>query len=205
MNLKAEQKERTHEAILASASKLLRERGIAGTSVSDVMRGAGLTVGGFYAHFESKEALFAETLRRSFRELWRQLATSAQAERAKDRAVSVVRRYLSRAHRDTPEAGCPLPASVAEVARGDASLRTVLAEELSASADMLAKVFGGGSEARQRALGAMALMYGGLALARATKGAALSDELLKAARAFGGDALEALLDGGAEGSAREAR
>ena len=67
MSQKAEQKQKSHEAILASAAALLLERGIRASSVMDVMKGAGLTVGGFYGHFESKEHLFTETIRSTAR------------------------------------------------------------------------------------------------------------------------------------------
>src|SRR5271170_4068750 len=65
MTTKDQQKERSHATILESAARLLRERGISGARVADVMKGAGLTVGGFYAHFGSKEELIDEVLRRA--------------------------------------------------------------------------------------------------------------------------------------------
>ncbi|HEX5655904.1 MAG TPA: TetR/AcrR family transcriptional regulator, partial [Polyangiales bacterium] len=131
MNAKAEQKERTHEGILASAAKLLRERGVAGARVADVMAGAGLTVGGFYAHFSSKEALVDETLRRTARELRTSLFAGLDQKPAEARAEVVLKRYLSARHRDNPETGCPFPAITSEIANEDVH-RPVLAEQLSA-------------------------------------------------------------------------
>src|SRR3954462_13916462 len=107
---KAEQKQRSHATILESPSRLLRERGIAGASVSDVMKGAGLTVGGFYAHFASKEALVDAVLRRAAREMRERLFVGLADKSPSERFETVVRRYLSRTHRDQPETGCPLPA-----------------------------------------------------------------------------------------------
>src|SRR5229473_82665 len=135
MNAKAEQKQRSHSAILESASRLLRQRGIAGASVADVMKAAGLTVGGFYAHFSSKKELIDDALRRTAGE-----------------------------HRE------------------------VLGEQIDAVASELATHLPparAGVRRRHLALGLVALMYGGLSLARALRGTGLSDEVLEACRALG--------------------
>src|SRR5512142_3180097 len=101
-------KELSHESILASAARLLRERGIAGARVADVMQGAGLTVGGFYAHFASKTELVDETLRRTGAELLRRLFWRIEDKPPEARAEVLLKRYLSAAHRDLKEDGCPL-------------------------------------------------------------------------------------------------
>src|ERR1700755_3006075 len=116
MTSKAEQKQHTNETILQSAARLLREKGISGARVADVMKGAGLTVGGFYAHFASKEALIDTTLRRTSRELRARLFGKLDPVPDADRAEVVVKRYLSAAHRDDITGGCSLPAVVGEVA-----------------------------------------------------------------------------------------
>ncbi|MBU8896948.1 TetR/AcrR family transcriptional regulator [Corallococcus sp. H22C18031201] len=185
MSAKAEQKERTHRDILASAGRLLRSRGISGTSVGEVMKGAGLTVGGFYAHFDSKEHLVREAFRATFRGMWAQAV--AATEGAGDRAAQYLGRYLSRAHRDHPEQGCPLPAVAGELGKGDTEFVGTLDEELRAFAEALAPLHESSPEAPrgQRALAMIALMYGGLSLARAVQGTPLSDEILKACRAYG--------------------
>src|SRR3984957_14033559 len=100
MNAKTEQKERTHQAILASAGRLLREKGISGASVGEVMKGAGLTVGGFYAHFGSKDDLIEEALRRAGRRIREILFARLEEKPEADRAEVVLKRYLSAAHRD---------------------------------------------------------------------------------------------------------
>src|SRR5258708_23377868 len=117
MNQKTKQKEKAREAIAASAAALLRERGIKASSVMDVMKGAGLTVGGFYNHYGSKEELFVETLRNAARANWDQLLKSAKGDSPRSRTLSVVRQYLSRKHRDNSETGAPLPRPTPEVAR----------------------------------------------------------------------------------------
>src|SRR5215468_1656858 len=115
MSTKLEQKERTHETILESAARLVRSKGIAGARVADVMKGAGLTVGGFYAHFASKEALVDETLRRTGAELRSRLFARIEEKPETARVEVILKRYLSAAHRDERSLGCPLPAVVGEV------------------------------------------------------------------------------------------
>lgn len=176
-------KERTHEKILASAAKLFRTKGVAETSVADIMAGAGLTVGGFYAHFESKDALVEATLRRAMVELRPVLLRDLDHAGEWRRLEVVLQRYLSRDHRDNPPGGCPLPAMVAELsATGDAG-REALAEEFEQNVRLIAG--SNDPQARQRMLGLLALMVGGVALSRALKGTPLSDELLKACRDTG--------------------
>jgi len=188
INAKAEQKERTHESILASAARLLRSRGIAGARVAEVMGGAGLTVGGFYAHFASKEALVDDVLRRTAARLRERLFVGLDAKDEADRAEVVLKRYLSAAHRDDVENGCPFPAVVGEVATTAPEHREVLGEQVETFAKELQALLprGGNRLApRHMAIGLLALMVGGLGLARALRGTQLSDEVIKACRAFG--------------------
>ena len=192
MNLKAEQKERTHEDILASAARLLRSKGVSGARVLDVMKGAGLTVGGFYAHFASKEALIDETLRRTARELRALLFAGLADKPEDDRAEVVLKRYLSARHRDNPDTGCPFPSVTGEIATQHEAHRDVLAEQLDALVAELEPLLPGRtSAARTTAVGLVALMIGGLSVARALGKTDLSDEVLRACRAFGRHALSA--------------
>lgn len=183
MTAKAEQKQRSFQAIVASACALLRERGIAGAKVADVMEGAGLTVGGFYAHFASKEALVDEALRTTASEM-----RDGLFSRVEDGDVErVLKRYLSAAHRDETRKGCPFPAVIGEVGTHASAHRPVVTEELSTMARGIEGMLSPSSAIAPRhlALGLVALMYGGLSLARATRGAPLSDDLLRACRAVG--------------------
>jgi TetR/AcrR family transcriptional repressor of nem operon len=187
MNAKADQKQRTHETILGSAARLLRSKGIAGARVADVMSGAGLTVGGFYAHFASKEALVDDVLRLTAARLRERLFAGLEAKDESDRAEVVLKRYLSAAHRDDVEQGCPFPAVVGEVATTAREHRDVLADQVETFADELQSRLPRGDRLAPRhlALGLLALMVGGLGLARALRGTELSDEVIKACRAFG--------------------
>ncbi|HET6960455.1 MAG TPA: TetR/AcrR family transcriptional regulator [Vicinamibacterales bacterium] len=162
-------KRRTHDRIIASAGRIVRKNGLAAASVSRVMHGAGLTIGGFYAHFRSKQAMDAEVV---------------EATLGNSSIPWSVDRYLSAAHRDDPGHGCPFPAMLSEIARADAATRMALARAIDVRAKKLARENPGkrGASARQRAYATLALCVGGLALARAMRGHPASDEVLSACR-----------------------
>jgi TetR/AcrR family transcriptional repressor of nem operon len=166
---KTTKKRRTHDRIITAAGRIVRKNGLAAASVSRVMRGAGLTIGGFYAHFRSKRAMDAEVV---------------QATLGGSATPWSVDRYLTAAHRDHPEHGCAFPAMLSEVARADEPTRMALARAIDARAHELARAMPGrrGAAARQRALATLALCVGGLALARAMRGHPASDEVLAACR-----------------------
>jgi TetR/AcrR family transcriptional repressor of nem operon len=197
MNAKVEQKEKSHETILESAARLVRERGISGARVADVMKGAGLTVGGFYAHFGSKEELVDEALRRTGAQLKERLFSRLQDKPEEDRAEVVLKRYLSAAHRDEQTMGCPLPAVVGEIGTTAGEHRAVLAEQVESLRDGLADHLpkGRSGQGRALALGLVALMYGGLSLARALRGTELSDEVIRACRSLGAAAARGMTKG----------
>jgi TetR/AcrR family transcriptional repressor of nem operon len=186
MNAKEEQREKSHSSILESAARLVRERGISGARVAEVMKGAGLTVGGFYAHFGSKEELVDETLRRAGASSRDRLFAGLDDQPEKDRVEVVLKRYLSAAHRDTQTLGCPLPAVVGEVGTTACEHGRVLGGEVDALATRLEEFLPApGASRRVLALGLVALMYGGLSLARALRGSGLSDEVMRACRLIG--------------------
>lgn len=187
LSAKARQKGRTHESILGSAARLLREKGIAGAGVADVMKGAGLTVGGFYAHFDSKEELIEETLRRTSEEVRQRLFQGLDEKPAEKRAEIVLKRYLSADHRDEFAQGCAFPAVVGEIGTTAGEYREVLREQVAALASELEGLLPGASEPPRRylAIGLVALVYGGLSLSRALRGTPLSDDVLRACRALG--------------------
>jgi len=181
-NRKAKQKQESRQAIQASAAALLRERGIKASSVMDVMKGAGLTVGGFYNHFDSKEELFVHVLQNGSRANWNSLLKSARGDSPRARALSVTRQYLSRRHRDCKDAGCLLPGAAAEVARAGEPYRSALEKELSSFIKSFAEMIDAGSESREKAVALLVLMYGGLSLSQAVAGTRLSDEFLQAGK-----------------------
>jgi TetR/AcrR family transcriptional regulator, transcriptional repressor for nem operon len=187
LTAKARQKGRTHEAILGSAVRLLREKGIAGAGIADVMKGAGLTVGGFYAHFASKEDLIDEALRRTSEEVRQRLFERLDDKPADKRAEVVLKRYLSAGHRDEFVQGCALPAVVGEIGTTAGEHREVLCEQIAELSSALEELLPATSEPPRRylAVGLVALMYGGLSLSRALRGTPLSDDVLRGCRAVG--------------------
>lgn len=193
MTAKSEQKAATRESILDSAARMVRSRGIVGARVADVMKGAGLTVGGFYAHFPSKENLVDEAIRRTGAALREHLFARLDDKPEADRAEVVLKRYLSAAHRDEEVPGCPLPAVVGEIGTTAPEHARVLAEQVESIAARLEEHLPRrrGAGARTLAIGLVALMIGGLSLARALRGSDLSDEVLRACRALGAAALRA--------------
>ena len=184
MRYSKEHKLETHARIVKKASVRLREKGAHGIGVADLMKDAGLTHGGFYAHFDSREALvveaFAYAMDRSM-ERWRQLSEQTAPEQ---RLSALVDHYLSPQHRDNPGHGCAVPALSAEIARESPRTRKAFAAKLDQMVDIISEQFPGatGKSARKQAMAALATMMGSLVLARVAGSGELSDELLGAGR-----------------------
>ena len=173
-----DKKAQTRERILKAASAALIQRGPADPSVGEVMGAAGLTVGGFYAHFESKDAMMLE----AFKQLLgrrRDLIADMDAElTGEERRALVAAFYLSRKHRDSTVQACPIPATVGEMSRLPDEFRQALNEHC----ELMAAQLAASPEDTDKALADMALMIGGLALARALGPGELSDRVLRAAK-----------------------
>jgi len=184
-------KERTRARILGAAGKLLRREGFRGASVERVMRRAGLTVGGFYAHFGSKDSLLAETLRGFMRARTASWLEGLEALRGRTWAEAFLLRYLNPTQRDDLELGCLLPSVLSDLAQGKAQVREVVVEELEALVRLMSARLGdgAGASARQRAMALFVLSVGGLAVARATRRTAMSGEVLEACLAFAREAM----------------
>jgi TetR/AcrR family transcriptional repressor of nem operon len=165
----------TRRQIVEAASRLFRERGIAEVSVADVMGSLGLTVGGFYRHFESKEALVAEAIEAASLEMAR------WHEQASPHAI--LDSYLSDFHRTHADRGCPVAALCSEMGHEATPTRkafTKALERLIATVDRHTSAQG--QSRRKRALQTAASMVGALTLARATNDESLASELLDAVR-----------------------
>lgn len=184
MRYSKEHKLETHARIVKKASVRLREKGAHGIGVADLMKDAGLTHGGFYAHFDSREALvieaFAYAMDRST-DRWRQLAGQAAPDQ---RLATFVDSYLSPQHRDNPGHGCAVPALGAEIARESPKTRKAFAAKLDQMIEMMSEQFHGGpsKSARKHAMAALATMMGSVVLARVAGNGDLSEELLSAGR-----------------------
>lgn len=168
--------------VLRVASRSIRARGIQGTAIPAVMRGAGLTHGSFYAHFESKEALVSEACAHAFlRSAAVQEATAAGSRKGKALAA-IVRRYLTEAHRDQPETGCPAPALVTEMARQPPAVRRAYTEGIEDLLERFRRLSPG--RARELSPALLAGISGAIALSRAVDDPALSARILRDALAF---------------------
>jgi len=177
-----EQAAANREKILEVAGTLFRERGFDGIGVADIMKRAGLTHGGFYGHFASKDDLAAEITGRVLgRSGWMERLTGTDRPSVAD----VVRQYLAPRHRDDPGRGCLLAAVGSDVVRQPRSVRRAFTEGLRLRVDALGRLMPGRSAAarRQKAIATMAGLVGALILSRAVDDPKLSDEILEAAAA----------------------
>lgn len=177
-----EQAQENRRRIVDTASRLFREQGTAGVSVADLMKAAGLTHGGFYKHFDSKEALVDEATARAFDGVDEQVGARADDG---DGDASAARRafvdfYLSPAHRDDMAGGCPTAGLAVDMARGatGSAARHTYAEGVREFAARMAA-----DDEGDDGLVRLSTMVGALILARAVSGDPLSDALLAAARA----------------------
>jgi TetR/AcrR family transcriptional regulator, transcriptional repressor for nem operon len=179
-------KARTRARILETAARAFRERGVESVGIAEVMHEAGLTHGGFYAHFPSKEALVAEAAILGLADSRQEFVSSAAETNPQAPAVEIIRRYVSRYHRDHPAEGCTLPALTAEVAREPDSVRHAFTGALEEWIGLLMEYMPGTTPEEQRdaALVLAAGMAGAVALSRAVDDSTLSDRLLLAARRF---------------------
>jgi TetR/AcrR family transcriptional repressor of nem operon len=191
MPRRADHKARTRARIVAAAARAFRERGVETVAIAEVMQAAGLTHGGFYAHFPSKNALVAAATASGLVDSRREFVSEAAAANPQAPLREIIRRYVSRHHRDYPAEGCTLPALAAEVAREPAEVRHAFTAELEEYVGQLMDFVPGATpEARHDAALVLAAgMAGAVALARAVDDPALSDRLLLAARRFYTDTL----------------
>jgi len=184
-------KTETRQRILEAAASAFRAEGVGAIAVGDVMGRAGLTHGGFYAHFDSKEQLVAEALRYASGQTTRTFDHTASA--AGDRALrAVVDSYLDPAHLAHPERGCVVASLGPEAARGRRGVKRSLAQIIRARLDRLRRLMPASLSKRARnekAAGAFACMVGGLILARGL-GDEEGERLLEDCRAFLHQALE---------------
>jgi TetR/AcrR family transcriptional regulator, transcriptional repressor for nem operon len=177
------------DEVVVAAAQMLRERGSAGVSVQEVMSAAGLTHGGFYKHFSSKDELVGLAATEAFGEILQLLDALPGHDLGRDALGSgVVSDYLSPGHRDEPATGCANTALASDSARSPQTpLRSSYVAGLSGTIDRLTEVRREAGDvdeavARRRAIETLAAMVGALTLARATAGDPLSDELLTVVR-----------------------
>ena len=127
MRYEPEHKTRTRDRIVRNAARKLRAEGMRGPGVASVMKASGLTVGGFYKHFRSKDELLADAIAQGFSETDERIRSSLQNVPLKDRWKEIVRLYLSPEHCDRPDTGCPVAALAPEIARSKLTVRKRIA------------------------------------------------------------------------------
>jgi TetR/AcrR family transcriptional repressor of nem operon len=137
MRYRPEHKAEIHRKIVNDASRRVRAEGLTGAGVSAVMRDAGLTHGGFYKHFVSKDELLLESLSEAFREMAECLVRAAEVSQPGTAWKTVVKTYLSPEHCDHPECGCPLAALAPEFARTDKAMKVQILGELTKYKDRM--------------------------------------------------------------------
>lgn len=183
MRLSKEESARRRAQIVEVAAALFREHGYNGIGVADLMKGAGLTHGGFYGYFESKEQLLAEACEYAIGNSVQQWKNWI-AHNPCDPVRELARSYLNEAHRDTLAAGCVISSLGADAAREGQHVRCALTGGIKEQLGLLAKALPGPvGRARERAIATYAAIIGGLMLARAVDDRTLSNEILAATTA----------------------
>ena len=179
------EKAKTHERIVAIASKRFREQGLAGIGIADLMKDAGLTVGGFYKHFNSRDALVAEAVGSAL-ELWKRQVDAAGSGGPPVTYESLVDEYLSEAHRNHPGTGCPVGALAGDLARTDRRTRALVSRKVRDNIELLATLIRDTNKtdsgsARAQAVLTYCALVGAIGMARAVSDEELSREILKTA------------------------
>jgi len=177
-------KEETRERILRAAARAIRKYGYEGVGVAEVMNEAGLTHGGFYAHFESRDALLAAAADQAGAESLEHLTRAIAAAKPGQELTALVDTYLSDRHVAAPEDGCAIAAAGTEVPRQQTDVRRAANRRIKDLVGLIERQFPewGRSAAHDKAMGIAATLVGALVLARAVDDAQFSNRIRKAAR-----------------------
>jgi TetR/AcrR family transcriptional repressor of nem operon len=181
MKVSKAQAEKNRDRVIDVAGALFRERGYDGIGLAKLMKAAGLTHGGFYGQFKSKEDLAAQASGRALAENLRKWSSVIDGA-AGDPLREIVAFYLSEDHRDAPGQGCAVAALGADAARHGGALRSTFTEGVGVYLELFSKIMPGGStaEKRRKAMATLAEMVGAIVLARAVDDADLSKGILEA-------------------------
>lgn len=161
-------KSRTHQRIVKSASRQFRAQGLSGPGVARVMRASGLTVGGFYKHFRTRDDLVAEAVAESLRDVRERLLSSARQAPTGEAWKQIIKNYLSIEHCQHADAGCPIPALAPEISRTKASVKKRIAGMLKQHREEIMPFVPGSTiaEKERTFIVTMSAMAGAVALAR---------------------------------------
>jgi AcrR family transcriptional regulator len=176
-----EHKERTRQRIVQSARRLFNRHGFNGVSIDEIMADADLTRGGFYNHFNTKEELYAEVVQQVLSCRESEGAGHADGTRPRSTGGEFIAAYLSQAHFEDRDNGCPLMALPSDVARGGEPVKRAYRQVLEFMIEHL-QAGAPGAKARERALAVAALCIGGMAVARAIDDVKLAHEIREAAK-----------------------
>ena len=178
-----QEKLRSHDRIVEVAARRIREAGTDGPGVAEIMAEAGMTHGGFYKHFDSRDELVAEAAQRACADGSHRLSeTIAQAA---DPLAAMITGYLSTGHRDDPGTGCAVAALGGDVARPDNAARGAYTEQVRRYIEGVTDLLGdegADGDRRRRAIATVSAMVGALVISRGVEDPALSDEILEASR-----------------------
>jgi TetR/AcrR family transcriptional repressor of nem operon len=179
-----EHKEETHKKVVEAASRRFRKDGIEATGVVDLMADVGLTHGGFYAHFSSKETLVKEAIAAASQKSRDRLEREIEKARAegRDPLESIVRQYLTSLHRDRPDRGCCVAALGSEIARHPRKTREAFTEALDKTLAIIASALPGSvtTHRKEKASAIFSTMIGALQLSRAVSDSAMSQSVIDA-------------------------
>jgi len=186
MRYPPEHKAEVHQKIVKDASRRVRAEGLSGAAIAAVMRDTGLTHGGFYKHFGSKDELVMESLREAFREIGDKLVRAAEQSRSEAAWKAIVKSYLSLEYCEHVERGCPLPALAPEMARVDQAMRSqVFAELVNYRDRMLPFMPGRRTADKERAFFVIfSMMIGAVEIARMMPDRAAQEKVLASTREF---------------------
>jgi TetR/AcrR family transcriptional repressor of nem operon len=184
MRYRPEHKLEVHQKIVKDASRRVRAEGITGAAVSAVMRDAGLTHGGFYKHFGSKDDLLIESVSEAFREIADRLARAGEQSQPETAWKAIVKTYLSPEYCDHAEYGCPMTALAPELARADKTMRAQIFEELKKyKSRMLPFMPGQRAADKERAFFSIfSTMVGAIEIARMLPEPVMREKVLASAR-----------------------
>jgi TetR/AcrR family transcriptional repressor of nem operon len=186
MRYRPEHKAEVHRKIVKDASRRVRAEGLNGAAVAAVMRDTGLTHGGFYKHFESKDELLLESLSEAFRDISDKLVRAAQQRHGEAAWKAIVKAYLSLEFCDHAERGCPLTALAPELARVDKKMRSrILFELVNYKTRMIPFMPGRRTADKERAFFAIfSTMIGAVEIARMLPERAAQEKVLASTREF---------------------
>lgn len=172
-------KAETHERVVDIAARRFRELGLDGISVADIMKEAGMTVGAFYKHFASRDDLVVEAMARACEEMDTSIFTS------QPNLKKSIQTYLSEAHRDNLDTGCPIAALINDTARSSDEARAVYGERLEESLALLESLMPDGTQGNRRAKAMLiySAFVGALGLSRAVPDPKLSRQILNSVSA----------------------